>query len=527
MVDIQGYLILFLIWLFSTLFLKYVVFRKRNICHLPPSPFGLPIIGHLHLLSPIPHQALHRLSTRYGPLIHINLGSVPCLVVSSPEMAKEVLKTHETSFLNRPQTSVVDYLTYGSQDFSFAPYGVYWKFMKKLCMSELLGARTLDMLLPLRRDEIKRFIELLLQKAESSEEVDVEAELLRVSNNVISRMLMNERCSEDKDEAGSVRMLVQDIAELTGKFNLSDYIWFCKNLDLQGFGKRTKDVRKRFDEMMERIMNEHEEARRKRNGENKDGDESVVVKDLLDMLLDISEDECAEMRLTRENIKAFILDIFAAGTDTAAITVEWALAELINHPSIMQNAVQEIDFVIGKSRIVEESDILNLPYLQAIVKETLRLHPTGPMILRESTEDCCIGGYHIPKNTRLIVNTWAINRDPEYWKNPLEFIPERFLTEEEEGNTKSQLDVRGQHYHFLPFGTGRRGCPGTSLALQVVQISLASMIQCFEWKVSGGEVSKVDMEEAPGITLPRANPLVCVPVTRFNPFTSTSTTSSA
>lgn len=134
-----------------------------------------------------------------------------------------------------------------------------------------------------------------------------------------------------------------------------------------------------------------------------------------------------------------------------------------------------------------------------------------------------VGGYHIPKNTRLIVNTWAINRDPEYWENPLEFIPERFLTEEEEGNTKSQLDVRGQHYHFLPFGTGRRGCPGTSLALQVVQISLASMIQCFEWKVSGGEVSKVDMEEAPGITLPRANPLVCVPVTRFNPFTSTST----
>ncbi|CAN4094797.1 unnamed protein product [Withania somnifera] len=511
---------LFLIWLFSSLFLKYVVFRKRAVCQLPPSPFGLPIIGHLHLLSPIPHQALHRLSNRYGPLIHIYLGSVPCLVVSSPKMAKEVLKTHENSFLNRPQTAVVDYLTYGSQDFSFAPYGLYWKFMKKICMSELLGARTLDMLLPVRRDEIKRFIELLLQKAESGEALDIEAELLRVSNNIISRMIMRERCSEDKHEAGSIRKLVQDIAELTGKLNLSDYIWFCKNLDLQGFAKRTKDVRKRFDKMMERIINEHEEARKKRNCQSKDEGETVEIKDLLDILLDISEDECSEIRLTRENIKAFILDIFAAGTDTAAITVEWALAELINHPSIMQKAAEEIDSVISMNRIVEESDISSLPYLQAIVKETLRLHPTGPMIIRESTKDCAIGGYHIPKNTRLLVNTWAINRDAEYWENPLEFIPERFLTEEE-GNSKSQLDVRGQNYHFLPFGTGRRGCPGTSLALQVVQISLASMIQCFEWKVSDRGKSKVDMEEAPGITLPRANPLVCIPVTRLNPFTST------
>ncbi|XP_059280921.1 cytochrome P450 93A3-like [Lycium ferocissimum] len=521
MVDIQGYFILFLIWLFSTLFLKYVVFRKRTTCHLPPSPFGLPIIGHLHLLSPIPHQALHRLSARYGPLIHINLGSVPCLVVSSPEMAKEVLKTHETSFLDRPQTSVVDYLTYGSQDFSFAPYGLYWKFMKKICMTELLGARTLEMLLPVRCDEIKCFIELLLQKAKIGEAIDIEAELLRVSNNVISRMIMSERCSENNHEAGNIRKLVHDIAELTGKFNLSDYIWFCKNLDLQGFGRRTKDVHKRFDKMMERIINEHEETRRKRNSQSKDGGETVVIKDLLDILLDISEDECSEMKLTRENIKAFILDIFAAGTDTAAITIEWALAELINHPNIMQKAVQEIDFVIGKNRLVEESDIANLPYLQVIVKETLRLHPTGPMIIRESTEDCCIGGYHVAKNTRLLVNTWAINRDPEYWKNPLEFMPERFLTQEGEGNAKSQLDVRGQHYHFLPFGTGRRSCPGTSLALQVVQTSLAAMIQCFEWKVRGGVAGKVDMDEAPGITLPRAHPLVCIPVTRLNPFTST------
>lgn len=428
-------------------------------------------------------------------------------------MAKEFLKTHENSFSNRPNSAVVDYITYGSQDFSFAPYGPYWKFMKKLCMSELLGGRTLDLLLPDRRDEIARFMELLSRKSKAGEAVDVGAELIRLANNVVSRMAMSRRCSENENEAGDIKTIIHEIAELTGKFNVSDFIWFCKNLDLQGFKKRIRDVAERFDVMIEKIIEEHQEKRMKRQQNN---DAGQHMKDLLDILLDISEDESSDIRLTRENIKAFILDIFAAGTDTSAITVEWALSELINHPHIMQKAVEEIDSSIGKNRLVDESDISKLPFLQAIVKETLRLHPTGPMIVRESSEDCEVAGYHIPAKTRLLVNVWAIGRDPNYWENPLEFHPERFVFEE--GNvSKSQLDVRGQHFHLLPFGSGRRGCPGTSLALQVVQTSLAAMLQCFEWNVNGEGDGKVDMEEGPGITLPKARPLVCVPKARYNP----------
>lgn len=183
----------------------------------------------------------------------------------------------------------------------------------------------------------------------------------------------------------------------------------------------------------------------------------------------------------------------------------------------MQKAREEIDLVVGKTRLVEESDIANLPYLEAIVKETLRLHPTGPMIVRESSENCTIAGYQIPARTRLFVNVWAIGRDANYWDNPLTFSPDRFMSSK--GNGKSQLDVRGQHFHLLPFGSGRRGCPGTTLALQVVQTTLAAMIQCFEWKVIGGNQT-VNMEEGPGLTLPRANPLICIPVTRLNPFPS-------
>ncbi|KAL7582251.1 hypothetical protein Lser_V15G42505 [Lactuca serriola] len=502
MADFHGYFILFLIWLISTIFirsfLKSIRAKKLN---LPPTPFSLPIIGHLHLLAPIPHQAFHKISLKYGPVFRLFLGSIPCVVTGSPEVAKEFLKTYENAYLDRPQNSAVAYLTYGSKDFSFAPYGSYWKFMKKIVMSQLLNGTTLDLLLPVRQDEINRLIKSLERKAKAGHAVDLDVELVKMTNNVISRMLMTERCSEEEDEAGEMKKLVTEIAEITGKFNLSDYIWIFKNLDLQGFGKQLKGIHGRFDALIERIMKEHEEARKQKTG---------VVKDLLHMLLDVAEDQSMEIKLTRENIKAFILDIFAAGTDTSAITTEWALSELINHPNIMKKAVEEIDKVVGKDRLLQESDIPNLPYLQAIVKETLRLHPTGPMIPRQSTEDCTIAGYHIPANTTIFVNVWALCRDPNHWENALEFRPERF--------EECHLDVRGQHFHMLPFGSGRRMCPGTSLALQVIHATLGCMIQCFEWKAGeDGKLIRVDMEEGVGITLPRANPLVCLPVARLNP----------
>ncbi|KAH6812432.1 hypothetical protein C2S51_026194 [Perilla frutescens var. frutescens] len=196
--------------------------------------------------------------------------------------------------------------------------------MKKLCMSQLLGGQTLDLLQPVRCHEVEQLIEFLARKADAGKSVDIGSELISLTNNVISRMVMSERCSGDEDEAGAVRKLIEETAFVLGKFNLSDYIWFCKNLDLQGFGKRLKKVRERFDEMMEKIIDEHQNKRR---------ESKVDVKDLLDILLDLAKDPSSEMKLTRDNIKAVIMDLFAAGTDTTARAIEWALAELINHPN--------------------------------------------------------------------------------------------------------------------------------------------------------------------------------------------------
>ncbi|KAK8524454.1 hypothetical protein V6N12_029320 [Hibiscus sabdariffa] len=477
MVDSQFFIIAFLLWLITTVFLRAILVKRRG--KLPPSPRALPVIGHMHLLGPIPHQALNKLSNRYGPLVHFYIGSNPCLLISSPDLAKEFFRNHETSFLNRPKLSNLDYLTYGTSDMAMAPYGPYWKYMRKMCMTELLGTRTLDRLLSIRRDEMNIFVKLIREKGETGEVVDVGAELMKLTNNIISRMLLRKRCSGKEDEASEVQSIVKEMNSLGTMLNLADSFWFCKKLDLQGYRKRLKNVRDKFDILMEKVISEHKEVRNRNRSTGDDG----TVKDVLDLLIDLSEDENAEMRLTRENIKAFVMNIFGAGTDTSAVTISWGLSELINHPN-----------------------------------ETLRLHPAGPLVVRESTEDCTIGGYDIPKQTRLFVNLWALGRDSEQWEKPLEFVPERFLSEEWKQQGKFQfLDLRGQHFSLLPFGTGRRSCPGASLALLLVPTVLGRLIQCFDWKVGDGEDDEcgVSMEEKAGITLLRAHPLVCHPLPRL------------
>ncbi|KAL4337745.1 hypothetical protein AHAS_Ahas12G0140900 [Arachis hypogaea] len=519
MEEFQEYIQLFLIWLISTIVIRAILIRHHNNGDQhhqnPPNPPALPIIGHLHLISSLQHQTLHNLSARYGPIFQIFLGSFPCVVVSAPEIAKEFLKTHDSSFSGRfVKSSAQYYMTYGLKGLVLTPYGSYFKFMKKLCMAELLGKRTLDQLLPLRREETLRFLKLLQKKGEAGEAVDVSGEIITLTNSVISRMTMSVRCCAEGGgslvDSEEIRKMVKDITEAARKFNnVLDFIWLFKNWDLHGINKRAKEIKERFDSMIERVIREHELAKKKMKEE---GDTGGRVKDLLDILLDILEDnkKIDEIQLTKENIKALILDIFVAGTDTSATNIEWALAELINNPHVMEKARKEIDLITANNRLIQESDLTNLPYLQAIVKETLRLHPVLPLIARQSTSETSVNvcGYEIASKSLLFINLWSMGRNPKIWENPLEFRPERFIDDE-----RQLSDLRGQNFQLLPFGTGRRVCPGASLALLTVPATLAAMIQCFEWKVDGN----VSMEEQPhsGITLARAHPLICVPIPRF------------
>ncbi|KAL6874161.1 hypothetical protein ACP4OV_014243 [Aristida adscensionis] len=481
---------------------------------LPPSPFALPVLGHLHLLAPLPHQALHRLAARHGPLLFLRLGSVPAVAACSPDAAREVLKTHEAAFLDRPKPAAVHRLTYGGQDFSFSAYGPYWRFMKRACVHELLAGRTLDRLRHVRREEVARLVASLSRSAAAGAAVDVDAALMGLTGDIVSRMVMSRRWTGDDNDTEEMRSVVAETAVLTGTFNLQDYIGVFKHWDVQGLGKRIDAVHRKFDAMMERILTARDSERRRRRQD----DGEVPAKDLLDMLFDMHEDEAAEMRLTRDNIKAFMLDIFAAGTDTTTITLEWALSELINNPGVLRKAQAELDAVVGGDRLADETDVPRLPYLQAVAKETLRLHPTGPLVVRRSMEACKVAGYDVPAGATVFVNVWAIGRDPASWgPDPLAFRPERFLEGGGGGGggENAGTDVRGQHFHLLPFGSGRRICPGASLAMLVVQAALAAMVQCFEWAPVGG--APVDMEEGPGLTLPRKHPLVCTVAPRLRP----------
>jgi cytochrome P450 len=187
------------------------------------------------------------------------------------------------------------------------------------------------------------------------------------------------------------------------------------------------------------------------------------------------------------------------------------LAELINHPEALQKVQDELDRVVGKDRLVEETDLPNMPYLNAAMKEAMRLHPAATISHRQSIKEVTVNGYIIPANTSLFVNLWSVNRDPKYWVDPNDFKPERFL----EGPTAG-LDIRGLNFQLLPFGSGRRGCPGMTLAMQAVPVAVAALVQCFDWKING----KLNMDEGIGLVSARAHQLVLPIVPRLQPFTA-------
>ena len=202
--------------------------------------------------------------------------------------------------------------------------------------------------------------------------------------------------------------------------------------------------------------------------------------------------------------------MMAASMDTSATTIEWALSELIKHPPMMKKVINELEKVVGMERMVEESDLESLEYLNMVVKETLRLHPVAPLLIpHESMEDCTVDGFHIPQKSRVIVNVWAIGRDPNAWTDADNFLPERFM--------ESDIDFRGQHFQFIPFGSGRRGCPGMQLGLTVVRLVLAQLVHCFDWELPDNMLpSELDMTEEFGLTLPRAKHLVAIPTCRLH-----------
>ncbi|XP_030462012.1 cytochrome P450 71AU50-like [Syzygium oleosum] len=482
--------------------LRALLWKTRSKKRLPPGPRGFPILGNLPWLGQNPHHDLHKLAQNYGPLMYLRLGFVPTIVISSPEVAEQFLKTHDLVFASRPPNEASKHISYEQRSLAFAPYGPYWRNIRKMCTLELLSNAKVNSFKSMRREEVGLFVSFLKDASHNHTAIDLSAKISSLSADMSCRMVFGKKYMDKEFDERGFKAVIQEGMVLAAIPNIGDYVPYLASFDLQGLTKRMKAVSKVFDAFFEKIIDEHLKSK-KEEGESKD---------FVDVMLGFMGSNEGEYHIDRPHIKAVILDMLSGSMDTSATAIEWAIAELIKHPNAMRKLQDELERAVGLNRAVEESDVEGLDYLDMVIKETMRLHPVAPLLLpHEATEDCTVNGFHIPRKSRVIVNVWSIGRDPKVWTthDPKEFVPKRFLG--------SSVDVKGRDFQLLPFGAGRRGCPGMQLGLTVVRFVLAQLVHCFDWDLPGGMLpSELDMTEEFGLTTPRAKHLVVTPRYRLH-----------
>ncbi|KAI3412220.1 uncharacterized protein J3R85_017592 [Psidium guajava] len=495
------YIFLLFFFLFSTLVFFIFHSSKKKHARSPPSPPALPILGHFHLLSSALPKSLEALAHCYGPLMQIRIGSSRFLVASDAATAQQILRAHDVQFASKFVFAPSHHNIFKEAEFVNAPYGTYWKFMKRLCMTKLFAGPQLERFSHIREDETMKLLRSLWKCHLLGEPCDLSTKLTTLTNNMLCRMAMSKRCSGSDHQAQEIREIVRDTMACGARLSFAEVHGPLKHVDLFGNGKRLKTALRRFDALIEQIIKEYED----------DCGEASEEKDVMDILLETYRDPNAETRLTRDQIKHFFLDLLIAGVDTTSASMQWAIIELLKHPHMLKRLREEIDSAVGSTRLVHESDVPHLPYLQAVVKETLRLHTPGPLLRRKCNSDCQINGYDVKAGTNILINAYAIMHDPGTWQDPDEFVPERFMVGDRDDD--HHMELKGQDFHFLPFGSGRRACIGVAHATIVMHTAIGGLIQCFD--LEGGE--KVDIKMVTGYSGAMANPLVCYPIGRLNP----------
>ncbi|CAL5082643.1 unnamed protein product [Urochloa decumbens] len=469
---------------------------------LPPSPRGLPLVGNLHQLGRLPHRSLRALAAAHGPVMLLRLGRVPALVVSSPAAAREVMREQDHVFATRPSLAVPRTLLYGCTDIAFAPHGPYWRAARKAAVRHLLGPSSRER----RRD----------------------------GGGVVclSELLSGFAKDGGSGWRGKVGALLDESNALLGAFfHAGDFLpWLSWLRAVDGTDARVATAFARIDGILEEIL---DDAGRQLETGVHDDHAAAFVHVLLSLHKESesagSPAAATEWRLSRDNVKALLEDLFGAGTEATIIVLEWAMAELLRDRGAMEKLQHEVRGVAGGGAgngndsllVITEEDLPAMEYLRAVIKETMRLHTPGPLLIpRECMEDTRVGCHDVPRGAMVIVNAWAIGRDPAAWEEaPEEFRPERFAGG---GGSAAEVDFRGRHFQLIPFGAGRRMCPGVGLAMSVVELALANLVARFDWALPEGEGEKdIDMEEAPGCTSRKRAPLRAV-ATRSCPVPSQS-----
>nr|D2CGS0.1 RecName: Full=5-OH-xanthotoxin synthase; AltName: Full=Cytochrome P450 CYP71AZ1 [Ammi majus]ABO32529.1 cytochrome P450-dependent monooxygenase-like protein [Ammi majus] len=486
----------------------YVLFyHKKRVDGLsePPGPPGLPFIGNFYQLykAPCIHEYLCTLSKRYGSLMTLRMGSVPILVVSSPKMAKEVLKTQDLAYCSRPMMTGMQKLSYNGLDVAFSPYSEHWRQVRKFCTLELFTQKRAQIdFRHVHEQEVSRMIARLSETAAASKDVNAFECFSNLATSIISRVAFGKRHDEDGIGKERLQRMLSELDTMLSVYFVSDFFPMFGWIDsLTGMRARLDRTFKEMDMFYEELIDDHLKPDRPES----------LTEDIIDVML--KNKGCSSSSLTKDTMKAILLNVFNGGTGTSASLLVWAMTALMRNRGVMKKVQEEIRSVIGKKGNVDEDDIQNLPYLRAVVKETMRLYPTGALLIpRKTIESSIIGEdkdhmYMIKPKTLVYVSMWAIGRDPEIWKNPMKFVPERFLE-------RHDINYQGQQFEYIPFGAGRRICPGIHLGLTTVELALANLLYTFNWEPPvGTRFEDINDETVNGITLQKKNALYIRPKT--------------
>lgn len=429
----------------------------------------------------------------------LHLGNTPTIIVSSEDITREVLKTHDLIFASRPLSSVTQKLAYGCGDVAFAPYGKYWRQARKICVVHMLSLKRVKSFQFVRDEEISLFIKKIHESHDGL--VNLSEMIGKLSNDIVCRATFGKKCFGEGEECNFGETLME-YAYLLGSFPIGDFIPWLGWVDwLRGLDARVRNNFKEIDAFLDKVFEEHLRNNVKAEGE---------CINFVDVMLSL--DDMDGISISRDNMKAIVLDMFSGGIETTTSTINWAMAELIKNPEAMKRAQEEIKQIIKHEGIITEESIDRMKYLKAVIKETLRLHPPLPLLVpHASIQDVKLCGYDIPARTTVMINAWAIGRDPKSWERPEEFDPQRFINYD--------IDFKGQDsFNLIPFGAGRRICPGIGFAMAIIELVLTRLLHHFEWELPNGmKREELDMSESPGIVEHKRSGLLLVAKCQYLP----------